>query len=150
MKNKSIKISVITLGAIVSLVFLISIAKGVRPLSWEIHNQINQGMFSGLAISGYDAVAFFTDGEAKLGSEEISLEWNDAVWKFSTQENKLLFEKSPEKYVPQFGGYCGFASGKGFTANADPTTFEIIEGKLYFFADADMKSNWMEDPTGNN
>ena len=55
-----------------------------------------------------------------------------------------MFEESPTKFAPQFGGYCAFAVSKGFTANTDPNAFEFINDKLYLFADIEMKANWLE------
>ena len=93
-------------------------------------DRIYQGFFSG-AIRGYDPVAYFTEGAAKRGDKKITYEYLDATWRFSSEEHKKLFIENPEKYIPQYGGYCAKAmSGDSFT-KIDPKAWTIIDGKLY-------------------
>jgi YHS domain-containing protein len=129
-------------------VFTIAKIKRVTPLSWE-HKQINTAMFSNTAANGYDVVAYFTQNKAVEGNEEFSFNWKETDWLFSTIENKNLFAANPEQYAPQLGGFCGFATSKGFTANTDPNTFEVIDGKLFLFADENMRTNWKENQAEN-
>jgi len=133
---------------IVALVFVFAKAKRVSPLSWG-HKAVNTPMFSNQAINGYDPVAYFETGKAIAGDENFVYQWNDADWYFSSQQNMDLFAGSPTQYMPQFGGYCSFAVSKGFTANSDPNSFEIIDGKLYFFADGNVQEDWKADINGN-
>ena len=65
------------------------------------------------------------------GSEQFSYEWNHGVWLFSSQANLDLFKASPEKYAPQYGGYCAFAAAKDSFAKIDPTQFTVLDDKLY-------------------
>jgi YHS domain-containing protein len=146
--KKRTKIILISLVTIIALVFTFAKIKRVSPLSWG-HKAVNQPMLSSQAINGYDAVAYFTLNKAVLGNEAYLYNWKNANWNFSSEENKKLFIENPEKYTPQFGGYCSFAVSKGFTANTDPTSFEIIDEKLYLFADEGMKSNWKENQNEN-
>lgn len=95
-----------------------------------------------VAINGFDAVAFFKDNAPKEGKARFSLEWNGAKWYFSTAENRDLFGKSPEKYVPQFGGYCSWAVSHGYTADGDPSAWKIVEGKLYLNYNQKVKEKW--------
>ena len=83
------------------------------------------------------------------GEESNSYKWNDATWYFSSSENMNLFKDSPEKYAPQFGGYCSFAVSTGFTAKIDPEAFNVIDGKLYLYNDQTFKSKWEENPKEN-
>lgn len=94
------------------------------------------------AIKGYDPVSYFKRGEALKGSEEYSFKWESATWYFSSQENLKAFKSDPEKYVPQYGGYCSYAVAKGYTAKVDPTSWKIIEGKLYLSYNQSIKKNW--------
>ena len=84
------------------------------------------------AIGGYDPVAFFSEKKPVLGSRELSYTWNDAHWYFSTQENLESFKDNPEKFAPQFGGYCAYGTASGHKSPTIPETWAIIDNKLYF------------------
>lgn len=89
---------------------------------------------SGLAIDGYDPVAYLTTGKATEGKSAISLAYNGATYRFSSVQNRDLFKASPAKYQPQYGGWCAYAMGAtGEKVSVDPETFKIIGGKLYLF-----------------
>ena len=133
------------LGIIVMLLIVFAIYNHIYPLSWGLHGKVNKGLLSGEAIHGYDPVAYFTELRAVKGNENISFGYNDATWYFASQENLDLFKSDPEKYSPQFGGYCSFAVSKGYSADSDPETFEIIEGKLYLCAEPDIKEDWLKE-----
>ena len=78
---------------------------------------INKTWFGSLAIDGYDAVAYFTEGKPVKGSSEHEFGWRDATWRFSSPANKDRFVADPERYAPQYGGYCAYAVANG-TVNA--------------------------------
>ena len=104
----------------------------------------------GLAIKGYDPVAFFRDGSPVEGSREFELTWKEAKWRFASAEHRDLFEADPEKYAPQYGGYCAWAVAQGTTASVDPkNAWEIVEGKLYLNYDKEIQAKWAEDIPGN-
>jgi hypothetical protein len=93
---------------------------------------VNTGYFGGVAIMGYDPVAYFTEGRAMKGSEEFSYEWLGTPWQFASSKHRELFVGDPQKYAPQYGGYCvGEVAFKGDTINIDPEAWSIIDGKLY-------------------
>ena len=146
--KKGLKITLISVAAVFAVLFTFLKVKRVSPLAWG-HHHVNQPMFSNQAIDGYDVVAYFTQKAPLKGNESYSYEWKGANWSFASEENKKLFVENPEKYVPQYGGYCAFAVSKGFTASTDPTTFEIIEGKLYLFDSKDVKTEWMANLAEN-
>ena len=100
-------------------------------------DSVNTGYFGGVAIMGYDTVAYFTDGKAVKGSEEYSYEWLGTPWHFASKKHQEMFMSEPVKYAPQYGGYCaGEVAGSGsVTVNVDPEAFKIIEGKLYLIYD---------------
>jgi YHS domain-containing protein len=88
----------------------------------------------GVAIDGYDPVAYFVDGRAIKGSPEHSVEHAGAVWHFTSADHKTLFVKSPSKYLPQYNGWCAWAvAEKNAKFPVDPKTFKISDGKLYLF-----------------
>ncbi len=86
---------------------------------------------NGIAINGYDPVAYIEKISANEGRDEYSYEWMGATWKFISQENLDKFIAKPEEYAPQYGGYCAYAVAKGYTATTEPDAFTIHEGKLY-------------------
>lgn len=94
--------------------------------------EYNTGYFGNVAIEGYDTVAYFTDGKARSGDPNITVEWEGVVWQFATTEHRAMFEADPAAYAPQFGGLCaeGVAFGE-ISVNLAPEVFEIVEGKLY-------------------
>ncbi|HEU5291689.1 MAG TPA: YHS domain-containing (seleno)protein [Cyclobacteriaceae bacterium] len=88
----------------------------------------------GVALQGYDPVAYFTQNKAVKGKKEISVTSNDVTYYFSSTANKKLFEGEPQKYEPQFGGWCAYAMGAtAEKVEIDPETFKILNGKLYLF-----------------
>ena len=104
----------------------------------------------GLAIRGYDPVAFFKDGAPVEGSKEYELSWKKAKWRFASAENRDLFKASPEQYAPQYGGYCAWAVAEGSTASVDPkNAWEIVEGKLYLNYNKEIQEKWAKDIPGN-
>lgn len=101
--------------------------------------------FSNLAVSGYDPVAYFTDGKPVKGDKKFSHTWMDVEWRFASAEHRALFVASPEKFAPQFGGHCAWAVSQGYTASADPEAWRIVDGKLYLNYDANVQKRWEND-----
>ncbi|MEM7357764.1 MAG: YHS domain-containing (seleno)protein [Pseudomonadota bacterium] len=99
-------------------------------------------LFSSNAIKGYDTVAYFTEGKPVKGDEEFSTEYNEATWLFSSQENLDLFKADPEKYAPQYGGYCAYAVSQNTTASIKPELFTIVDGKLYLNYNESINDKW--------
>ena len=99
-------------------------------------------------ISGYDPVAYFTDGKPMRGSGYHVAEFDDVTYAFASEEHKEMFEANPEKYVPSYGGYCayGVAVGKKFVA--DPTVWKVVDGKLYLNLDKGIQGKWNADIPG--
>jgi YHS domain-containing protein len=100
------------------------------------------------AINGYDTVAYFTVGKAVKGVDTLVTEWMGAKWKFSNQAHVDLFKANPEKYAPQYGGYCAYGVTQGYLVKVDPEQFSVIDGKLYLNYDADVQSKWKKDTAG--
>jgi YHS domain-containing protein len=99
-------------------------------------DSVNTGYFGGVAIMGYDTVAYFTEGKAVKGSEEFSYDWLGTPWHFASEKHKEMFMSEPAKYAPQYGGYCaGEVVNGSVTVNIDPEAFKIIDGKLYLVYD---------------
>jgi YHS domain-containing protein len=99
---------------------------------------VNTGLFGGVAIMGYDTVAYFTEGRPMKGSEEFAYEWLGTPWYFANAKHRDIFAAEPTRYAPQYGGFCTLGIGlDGHAAeNIDPErAWRIIEGKLYFVYD---------------
>jgi hypothetical protein len=102
-----------------------------------------------LALRGYDAVAYSTIGQPTQGSTNLEHRWNGAVWRFSTAANRDRFAKEPERYAPEFGGYCAYAVSRGYTADGDPHAWRIVGGRLYLNYSKSVQRLWEKDVPGN-
>ena len=115
------------------------------------HSQSFNLSKSGLAIAGYDPVAYFTSGKPIEGKKENSLTIDGVNYLFSTPQNKELFKADPAKYQPQYGGWCAYAMGaSGEKVDVDPETFKILDGKLYLFYNSLFNNTlpkWNKDET---
>lgn len=119
---------------------------GILPAAAE--NAVNTNR-RGLAIKGYDPVAYFELGEPKQGSGDHELEWEGATWRFFNAAHKARFAANPEKFAPQYGGYCAWAVSNNYTAPVDPEAWEIVEGKLYLNYNLKVKANWEKQMAEN-
>lgn len=96
------------------------------------------------AIQGYDAVAYFTQSQPVKGSKEFSFIHADQTWYFASAENLEVFKSNPEKYSPQFGGYCAYGMSRGYKAKTEPDAWTIVDGKLYLNYNTDVRNTWNE------
>lgn len=96
------------------------------------------------AIDGFDAVAYFTGGKATRGKSEIQLIWKGAIWHFASAENRQKFEQMPEKYAPQYGGWCAYGWSQGYPAKIEGEAWSIVEGKLYLNYDLPIRKKWLK------
>lgn len=106
---------------------------------------INRSRFTGVAIDGYDPVAYFTEGRPARGSDKFEHEWMGATWRFATAANRDAFAQNPEKYAPAYGGYCAYAVAHGTTADIDPAAWAIVRGRLYLNLSPEIKAEWEKD-----
>ena len=100
---------------------------------------------AGLAIKGYDVVAYFTQSSAVPGKAEISHEWGGATWLFDSQANRDLFMAEPTRFVPQYGGYCAYAAAQGALADIDPMAWTIHDDRLYLNFNLQVRELWSDD-----
>jgi hypothetical protein len=96
----------------------------------------------GVALHGHDAVAYFKEGKPVKGRDAIVAEWMGVKWLFSKEEHRDLFVAEPEKYAPQFGGYCAWAVSHGYVADIDPEAWSIVNGKLYVNYSKEVRAMW--------
>ena len=112
-------------------------------------NLVNVSGASKAALSGYDPVAFFTDSKPVNGSPFIAAEYQGATYFFATEEHKKLFTEDPDKYVPQFGGFCAYGVSVGKLFPVDITTWQVRDGKLYLNLNGDVLKKFNADFDGN-
>ncbi len=112
-------------------------------------SEINKSFIGGVAIEGTDAVAYFTEGRAVKGSSDFIHQWKGAKWRFKDTSNRDAFAANPQKYAPQFGGYCAWAVSQGYTAGIEPEAWTIDDGKLYLNYSKSVQADWSADIPGN-
>lgn len=134
------------------LSFLFGLMLVPAAFSQEALRKKHFNLEDGIAIQGYDPVAYFTANKAIKGKKEFALYHQGATYYFSSASNKDLFKADPSKYEPQYGGWCAYAMGaKGEKVNIDPETFKIMNGKLYLFYNKFFNNtlkDWNKDEKG--
>jgi YHS domain-containing protein len=100
---------------------------------------------SGKAIRGYDPVAYFTEHKPVKGNDKLVYNWNNANWYFSSQQNLDQFKANPEKYAPQYGGYCAYGLSNGYKASTDADAWTIENGKLYLNYNTEVRELWTKE-----
>jgi YHS domain-containing protein len=118
--------------------------KGLSPV-----NAVSEGEDKHLMLFGHDVVSYFTEGTHKLGDAKIKSVYKDVTFRFSKPEHKALFDAAPEKYLPQFGGYCTNGIAYGIPWGGDADVWKIIDGKLYIFGGKASMDAFMLDVPGN-
>jgi len=96
----------------------------------------------GLALEGYDPVAYFTEGEPTRGSAAYTATYDGATYRFANAEHRAAFEADPEKYMPAYGGYCAYGLAMGQKVGSDPEVWEIVDGQLYLNVNPDVQDRW--------
>jgi len=100
-----------------------------------------------VAIHGYDTVAYFTDNKAMKGKSEFQQSWRDAQWHFTSSANRDLFSANPDRYAPQYGGYCALGIAAGEVSDVNPKAFTIVDGKLYLNKEMEFREIWRKGTT---
>jgi YHS domain-containing protein len=139
---------IVTLAAVATLTTTVPVfsQSASASMSDDMHMKVlvNQDR-SGLALQGYDPVAFFTQNRPVAGSPDITASHQGAIYRFSSIDNKKVFEQEPDKYAPAFGGYCAYAVSEGTTAPVDVTTFQILHGRLVLNKNHDILELFNQD-----
>jgi YHS domain-containing protein len=117
-------------------VMVTSVLFGCSAMAGEFYEK------EGVAIKGYDPVAFFKENKPVLGLPEHKAEFKGSVFYFASQANRDAFTAEPVKYAPQYGGFCAFGMTNGYKAATDPQTFTIVEDKLYLNYNHEVKKLW--------
>ena len=103
---------------------------------------------NGRALKGYDAVAYHLERKPRKGSEDFAFEWKGATWWFSSAENRDKFVADPERWAPQYGGYCAWGIAKDRVVGINPTIFRIFDDKLYLNLNMKVHKEWLESRHG--
>ena len=104
---------------------------------------------SGVAIQGYDPVAFFTDNKPVKGKEEFAARHNGALYYFASKEHRDLFKVDPAKYEPAFGGYCAYGVSRNKLVEIDVQAFQIVDGRLLLQYSKGVRDDFNKDTMGN-
>lgn len=101
-----------------------------------------------IAIKGYDTVSYFTNGKPVMGSTKYTATYKDAIYQFTSEKNRDLFRSAPERYAPQFGGYCAMGVVLEKKLDTDPLAYKIVDGKLYLNLNSDVQKKWLTNVPG--
>lgn len=121
-------------------------AESSRLLEVGLTERVVADHTSGIAIFGYDPVAYFTEGKPRIGKADFETVWSGAAWRFANEGNLAAFVADPTVYAPQYGGYDAESVARGVTMAGDPTVHLILEGKLYLFRDAASRDAFKASP----
>ena len=134
-------------AALATLMLVLSL--GLPAPAAAAKDAVSTAIFSSLAVSGYDAVAYFTEARPVEGSSRHETRWNGATWRFASAGNLARFKADPKSFAPQYGGYCAWAVSEGSTAASDPTAWRVVNGKLYLNYNHDIQRRSAKDVPGN-
>jgi YHS domain-containing protein len=102
----------------------------------------------GMALRGYDPVAYFTEAKAVKGRADHSVVYRGSTFHFATKQNRDAFAASPAKYAPQYGGFCAYGTAGGYKAAIDPAAVTVVDGKLYVNYNRVGPKRWSADTPG--
>ena len=131
-----------------ALAVIIVLACGAPLAARAASPEIFTGLVKGVAVGGYDPVAYFAEHKPVPGKADITYSWKDATWRFASKENRDLFGANPGKYAPRYGGYCAYAVSQGAIAKGDPQVWKIVDRKLYLNLSPSVQKLWENDIPG--
>ena len=103
----------------------------------------------GLALRGYDPVAYFTEGKPVIGKAAYTATYRNATYQFASEANLQAFQANPETYVPQYGGFCAFGVAVGAKFDGDPELWKVVDDKLYLNLNPDIQEQWEQNIPGH-
>lgn len=127
--------------------FLVLLLIAAVPAMAQTKKLINLDK-NGMAIMGYDPVAFFTLNKPVKGKPEFESKYNGARYLFASAEDKATFDANPANYEPQFGGFCAYGVSEGHTAPIKVEAFQIVNGRLLMQYDLDVLKEFQKDTRG--
>lgn len=130
-----------------ALTFILAVGAAVSPAIAEAGTFYNV-TWRGVAVKGYDPVAYFTDEKPVKGKQMYELEWQGARWRFANDRNRETFRADPERYAPRYGGYCAYGIAVGGLYNIKPEAWSIVDGRLYLNKNLEVRETWKQDIPG--
>jgi len=131
------------------LVALSALAAALAGGAWPARAGDAVHVAGGAAIGGYDPVAYFAEGKPVAGSDSHTFAWRGATWRFASAAHRDAFAAAPDRYAPQYGGYCAWAVSQGYTAKIDPEAWRIEGGRLFLNYSKSVQARWAQDIPGN-
>jgi len=129
------------------LVLVGALAMATTPAAAK--DPVYTSTFSNVAASGYDVVAYFAEGRPVEGSGDFTADYDGATWRFASAANRDAFLQDPERFAPQYGGYCAWAVSQGYTASTDPEAWKIVDDRLYLNYSKSVQATWEQDIPSN-
>lgn len=123
-----------------TLLALVVAASGLEAQAVNVRN--------GLALDGYDPVAYHTEHRATKGSPAFTATHDGAVYRFASEASRAAFEADPARYLPAYGGYCAYGMARGYRAKIDPQAFTVVNGRLYLNYSLEVRDRWSKDIAG--
>jgi len=120
----------------------------IAAASFATADPVNRSR-AGLALDGYDPVAYFTDGQAVRGSAAFAHVHEGTTYRFASAAHREAFAADPTRYLPQYGGFCAWAVSRGYTAPTDPLAWRIVDGRLFLNYSRSVQRTWEQDASGN-
>ena len=112
-------------------------------------NGVARRDYNGVALRGFDPVAYSTDGAAMMGRDGIQIVWRGVTYRFASEFNRKIFRTDPHSFLAQFDGHCAFAAAMGQKVEADPNAWAAYDGKIYLFSDERVKAIWQKNTETN-
>ena len=136
------------MGALAAGLALMGLGLILPPIIPAAAAPVEVNSQTGLAISGFDPVTYFTDGKPKLGRQGLELSLGGAVWQFRNEGNRAAFAENPEVYMPRFGGYDPVAVARGEAVPGHPLIWALVAQRIYLFYDAKARATFLGNPGG--
>jgi hypothetical protein len=137
-----------TTGKAIAVAVAITVGPMITVLTAQPTSGTTYNATGGIALNGYDVVAYFTDGRAVRGAAAFSQVWRGTRWLFASASNRDAFIAAPEKYAPQFGGFCAYGVSRGYAVDIDPNAWSIVDGRLYLNYSKSVQRTWDKDRSG--
>ena len=135
-------------GLIAGMIAIAGAAFMVAPVLAQ-KSAIYTGETEGIGAGGYDVVAYQIEKRAIEGDAGITASHDGVIWRFANVANRDAFKADPDRYTPQYGGYCAWAVANGYTAHGDPEAWNVVDGRLYLNYSRSIRSRWERDVPGN-
>ena len=125
-----------------ALTLAFAAALSVAAPAFADERPVHTGFASNVGASGYDVVAYFTDGRPVRGTKQFKTTHEGVEYRFASAEHLAAFRAAPARYLPQYGGYCAWAISQNYTAPGNANNWRIVDGKLYLNYNDEIQRRW--------